>query len=432
MLTALLCFTLSLNACSNDADVAKTTTNQGYELTKSNIAPDTLPDISDTDYAAFVNSANQFGLELAQEVTNSNSTTKTKNGVFSPISALMSLAMLYGGAENEVAAAMKATLHDELPAGQYHVAQNRLRRELQSYNYEGSGSSGETLRIEIEPANSLFAEKTVAIKSAFLDLLGQQYDSGVYLTDFLNDPDTARSAINGWVEDKTHNRIKELLQPGDVTRDTTFVLVNGMYLYASWQDRFLSTETTKAAFTTLAGQNVIVDIMHQTESFLYKATSPFEIVKLPYANNKLFLTLVLPKAGSFEAVRDAITNDWLQEATSDLSPTGIKLGLPKFSVETEQLKLMDALGNLGLWKAGKDITGISTTPVVVDDVIQKAFIGTNEAGTEAAAATAVTLTRGSAIESVPLTFDRPFLFFVQTEGGLVLFSGQIVDPTSTS
>jgi serpin B len=54
----------------------------------------------------------------------------------------------------------------------------------------------------------------------------------------------------------------------------------------------------------------------------------------------------------------------------------------------------------------------------------------DEDGTEAAAATAVIGTNGVPPTPIPVTLDRPFLFFVQDKTGLVLFAGQIVDPTS--
>jgi len=68
--------------------------------------------------------------------------------------------------------------------------------------------------------------------------------------------------------------------------------------------------------------------------------------------------------------------------------------------------------------------------VWISDVFQQAFIGVDEAGTEAAAATAVALTGTSAPTDIgELNVDRPFLFFIHDLNGVVLFSGQVVDPT---
>jgi serpin B len=431
-LSSSLFVVLALGGCSNDADVAENNMGSENTLARSDVAPDTTPDISDTDFAAFIASANEFGLDLAQQVASTGALDKTKNGVFSPISALTALAMAYAGAEGDVAAAMKRALHDELAAEQYHVAQNRLMRELQGYNYSSLDEFGEPVRVELAPANSLWADKTAGIKTLFLDTMSRQYDAGVHLVDFRNGTESARLAINDWVEDKTKDKIKELLSKGDVDSSTQFVLVNALYLFANWQNLFMKESTSEAPFTTLNGDLVSVSTMHQTEPMLYKTTESFDVVQLPYVTGKLHLTVVLPKAGQFETVRSAVSADWLDSANSGLTSENVALSLPKFQIETAQMRLIPALEALGFFDAGSTLSGIGDEPVAISEVIQKAFIGTDESGTEAAAATAVGLATGLPSQSVVVTCDRPFLFFIQAESGLVLFSGQVVDPTQKS
>ena len=108
--------------------------------------------------------------------------------------------------------------------------------------------------------------------------------------------------------------------------------------------------------------------------------------------------------------------------------------MPKFKIETPQMPLTQSLQALGMSIAFgpyADFSGISIVdPVAISRVIQKAFIGVDEDGTEAAAATAVVLD-GLAIvkDPIPVAFDRPFLFFIQDKTGLALFAGHVVDPT---
>jgi serpin B len=421
---------VALVGCAKNADVASGQTDNAAELTRSEVPPEDNPEIADADYAAFIASANRFGLELAQEVADSGALSKTKNGVFSPVSALVALSMTYGAAEGDVAAAMKATLHDELGAEQYHVAQNRMLRQLASYGYEGKDAEGQTMRVEIAPANSLWAERSAGIKTPFLDLMSREYDSGVFQTNFQDSPEQSRLAINAWVDEKTKAKIPELLVKGDIDSTTEFVLVNALYFYANWSELFPKTSTQRENFDTLAGSSVTVDMMHRTGQFAYRATDDYEVIQIPYVHGQLHLTLLLPKAGQFETVRKSMSGDFLAEATSGLVSTEVALGLPKFEITTGQLKLKDALAALGFFDGGAELTGLGEQPVVIAGVVQKAFIGTDEAGTEAAAATAVMTVGGIPQKPVALTFNRPFLFFVQAESGLVLFSGQVVDPTS--
>jgi serine protease inhibitor len=65
-------------------------------------------------------------------------------------------------------------------------------------------------------------------------------------------------------------------------------------------------------------------------------------------------------------------------------------------------------------------------------VFHKAFVRVDEKGTEAAAATAVSMVAGSAMPPKAAEFiaDHPFLFFIRDEAsGLVLFQGRVADPS---
>jgi serpin B len=399
---------------------------------RSQLSVVTTPDISDSEYAAFISDSNAFGLELLQKL-NADQGLTTKNGVFSPTSAQLALAMTYGAAVGDTATAMKATLHDNLGATKYHAGCNRLQRDLASRNYNVTDSNGYTRRIELAPANSLWTDRTMSIKTAFLDLLGQQYDTGMWRVDFMGQPDPARLAINAWVMDRTHDRIQDLLQAGDVSIDTRFVLVNALYFYGTWLNIFDKAATQPSVFHTLAGTDVDASTMHETKSLQYKAASNFEVLQLPYVTNNLRMTLVLPSSGQFETVRAQLSSQWLSDATTGLASNYVQLSLPKFKITTPQLMLAESLKSLGMsiaFSDSADFTGMTDESLYISKVIQKAFIGIDEDGTEAAAATAVIGEYASLPPTpIPMVFDRPFLFFIQDKTGLVLFAGQVVDPT---
>jgi serpin B len=416
------------------AGTANTGGTNDVAALRSTLPPVTTPDISDSDYATFISGANTFGLALGQNVTTSNS-LKAKNSVFSPTSAQIALAMTYGGAVGNTAAAMKTTLGDNLASGKYHAGCNRLLRDLASRNSSYTDPMGNVKRIELTPTNSLWVERTMSVKSAFLDLLSQQYDSGMWAVDFIGQPDPARLAINAWVSDHTHSRINDLLQSGDVNSATRFVLVNALYLYASWSTLFDKRSTASAVFHTLAGTDVSADTLHSSSYLQYKSTASFDVLELPYFSGDLWMTIVLPQTGQFEATRSQISGSWISGAMAGLARTYVTLALPKFTISTAQLKLAEPLKAMGMGVAfdsmAADFSGISNDkPLYLSDVIQKAFIGVDEDGTEAAAATAV-FGSGAGLPPPPTPFiiDRPFLFFIQDTTGLVVFSGQVVDPT---
>lgn len=402
------------------------------QTTRSDVVPITNPDITDAEYAQFIQDANAFGFQLAQKAEAVNNLT-TGNVAFSPSSAQIALAMAYAGAAGDTATAMASTLHDGFGSAKYHAGCNRMLRDLKSRNYEGkSPFASEPLRIELAPANSLWTEQTLNVKTSFLDLLSQNYDSGMQRVNFLTAAEPARLAINQWVMDHTHDKIKDLLNPGDVDASTRLVLVNALYLYANWAELFDASITKPAAFNTLAGAQVQADMMHDTRDLEYKSTDQFEVVKLPYVTQSLWMTLVLPKAGQFEAVRAAAAAPWLTEVTSGLTSHNVQLSLPKFKIETAQIDLTEPLKQLGMGAAfggTANFTGIADSTLFITKVVQKAFIGVDEKGTEAAAATALAMAGAVPAQPITLTFDRPFLFFIQDKTGLVLFSGHVVDPT---
>jgi serpin B len=70
----------------------------------------------------------------------------------------------------------------------------------------------------------------------------------------------------------------------------------------------------------------------------------------------------------------------------------------------------------------------------ISDVIHRATISVGEAGTEAAAATAVVMPPSAIPEDlVTVVVDRPFLFLIRdVQTGTVLFVGRVVDPTSSA
>jgi len=79
------------------------------------------------------------------------------------------------------------------------------------------------------------------------------------------------------------------------------------------------------------------------------------------------------------------------------------------------------------WAAFSGIDGIGQ--LKIDDTYHKAFVSVDEAGTEAAAATAVVIVPPALPLEVRL--DRPFLFMIRDiETGAILFLGRVVNPVA--
>ena len=108
--------------------------------------------------------------------------------------------------------------------------------------------------------------------------------------------------------------------------------------------------------------------------------------------------------------------------------------MPKFTYES-QLRLKETLAAMGMPAAfgDADFSGMDGTRLLfIDNVYRKAFVSVDEAGTEAAAATAVVVAKlGMPEEPVEVTIDQPFVFLIRDiESGAILFLGHVVNPAA--
>ena len=78
-----------------------------------------------------------------------------------------------------------------------------------------------------------------------------------------------------------------------------------------------------------------------------------------------------------------------------------------------------------------DFSGMTgTRELFIGEVLHKSFVSVDEAGTEAAAATAVVMELTAIPDTqVELTVDRPFIFLIRDlETGTILFVGRVANP----
>lgn len=420
---------------ASDADAGVTgESSEQVEAVRGTAQAEQSPKIDDAAYQKLIAQLNKFGFDLGRKQAELNNLS-TENIVYSPLSASIALSMTYAGARTTTADAFNMVLGGGIDADDYHTGINRLLRQLASRVRSEQVAPCDLRKIELNIADRVYVDKALSLEPEFLDLLSRHYDIGAHTEDFRNAYEPARLRINDWVAAETRERIKNLLIPGDLDEWTRLVLVNALYFYGSWETPFIKHATRDEDFHTLAGKTVKAPTMHSFGSLRYRQGDGFAAVELPYVGRELQMFLVLPNEGQFETVRDAASAEWLKTAADGAETRNVSLALPKFEM-TVRFHLSESLIELGLATAfssvDADFRGITgDEPLWISHVIQKAFIKVDEKGTEAAAATAVTISAGSAAPAdiVSLNIDRPFLFFIRDVNGAVLFSGQVVDPT---
>jgi serpin B len=398
----------------------------GGEVLKSDKERITSPDVNPSEQALLVEGNSAFAFELYQALKEEEG-----NLFYSPHSISVALAMTYAGARNQTAEQMAATLKFMLEQDRLHPAFNWLDAELAKRGEGAEGKDGEGFRLNI--VNAIWGQKDYTFLSDFLDVLAENYGAGLRILDFINETEQSRLAINQWISDQTEGRIEDLIPQGAIDALTRLVLTNAIYFNAAWEYPFNEDMTADGPFYLLDGGQVSVPMMKQTEAFGYTEGEGYQVVELQYDGNELSMVVLLPEAGNFEAFEEGLQAQQVYDIISGLQTTGVTLTMPKFEFDSE-FSLKDTLAEMGMpiaFSGEADFSGMTgNRELFISDVVHKAFVAVDEAGTEAVAATTVIMP-GSAEPEPPVevTIDHPFIFLIRDiETGAILFVGRVMNP----
>jgi serpin B len=379
----------------------------------------------------FAEDNNDFALAIYEQLRQ-----RSGNLFFSPFSIRIALGMTQAGARGETAAQMGAALrmvsYDQTP----HDASAEI---IQRLNAAGGGA------YEMAVANSLWGQKGAPLEPAFVDLIARSYGAGMYLVDFRGDGETACVTINQWVEDTTRQKIRELIPAGSLNALTRLVLVNAVYFKGRWVLPFPMEATRDEPFHVEGGGKVRAPLMRQQKEIRYLQAEGYQAVELAYRGGDLSMLVLLPdRKDGLRHLEKRLTARMLHECRAQMSGREVKLWLPRFTITWGSVNLRDQLAALGMPLAfdpfQADFSGINgqepphEESVFISAVFHKTFVEVNEEGTEAAAATAVTMMlRGRPPVRPPRipTFraDHPFLFAIcERETGAIVFLGRVADP----
>ncbi|MHC4915373.1 MAG: sigma-70 family RNA polymerase sigma factor [Planctomycetota bacterium] len=387
--------------------------------------PAQRPAASEAGVMVAAKSANAFGLDLYAKLAEEK---KGENVFFSPFSISTALSMTYAGARGNTAAQMKKVLRYELADAKVHAAVGAMVEDMNAAGAEG--------KFQLSVANALWGQKNYKFLDPFLALNKRDYGAGFRLVDYAGDTEGARKEINAWVEEKTRDKVKELLKPGILDALTRLVLTNAVYFKADWEMQFDSRSTRERPFRLAGGKAVKAPTMSRTDHFLHAAIpdSKLQLAELAYKGDRFAMVILLPDAvDGLPALEKSLTAEKISDWVGLVRKRRVMVSLPKFSV-TSEFRLDKQLKALGMPDAFNDATadfsGIDGKKhwLYIQAVVHKAFVDVTERGTEAGAATAVVM----GVRSMPpqFTCDRPFLYLIRDKvTGAILFMGRVTDPT---
>jgi len=371
-----------------------------------------------------VSANNQFAFDLYSRYK-----SKEGNIFYSPYSISLALAMTYEGARGETAEEIQAVFHFPQDAN--------MRRESYLDLYQEINKKDK--KYKLSTANALWAQENYKFLEDYFNLVEKYYHGKTTNLDFINETEKSRLTINGWVEEKTNNKIKDLIPFGLLSPLTRLVLTNAIYFKGFWLKQFDKKGTKEEEFRVSPNNTISVPMMHlaaqEKPNLNYAETNELQILELPYDGNELSMIILLPKGDDLKAVEGSLNSEKLSEWKKLLRNEKVNVYLPKFKFETKYSMAQD-LEDMGMsiaFGGDADFSGMTgEKDLFIGEVIHQAFVDVNEEGTEAAAATAVAGHRGISTPKQTKIFkvDHPFIFIIQdNETGNIIFIGRVSDPT---
>lgn len=375
----------------------------------------------DEKSAQLVEADNTFGLEIFQKI---RAASDEENIMISPLSISVALAMAYNGADNETKTEMEKTLKvNGLTTEQINASYKLLLAALQSLDKN----------VAFELANAIFYTQGFSVKQNFMDINQNVYDAEVQDIDF-GSP-SAVPTINNWVADKTHDKIKTIidrLSPLD-----RMVLLNAVYFNGIWTKQFDEKGTHMLDFYKTDGTTMEVAMMTKEEKLDYTSNSLFDAVKMPYGNGQYNMVLFLPSEGknSQNIIDNLSASNWKKWMESFSTEDYVIITMPRFKFAFE-MPLENILKEMGMLKAfdsqAADFSNITDEDLFISRVLHKSFIDLNETGTEAAAVTAIIFRTTSTGNEPPKKYfnvNKPFVFAItEKDTGAILFMGEVNHP----
>ncbi|XP_063903037.1 alaserpin-like isoform X2 [Zophobas morio] len=334
--------------------------------------------------------------------------TSPGNIIFSPINLHAVLSMVYQGAQGTTAEKFASSLK---------VPEAKIARDGYSVIMQRLIS---VPKVSILIANKVYLMEGPTLLPDFSEAVTKDFLSDVQLLNF-GDQTAAAATINTWVEEKTQEKIKDLVKEEDLNESTRLVLVNAIYFKATWMYVFDEATITEPFYLNDV-DSVNVPMMHMRKTLCFN----------------IFKDLEAKMRDGIAELEKKLATVNLAKITSKVYNQPVTLTLPKFKFE-QTIDLEDSLTKLGLGeiydRSAANFSGMITSkePLHVSKVIQKVFFQVNEDGSDAPPTPAISGRRDGWYDperNITITADRPFLFVLleKSTGTHILFSGKIMNP----
>jgi serpin B len=368
-------------------------------------------------------SENEFAYKLYHQLD-----SKPGNLFFSPLSVSIAMAMPYVGARGTTAESFRKVFGYGLPPEEEGKSIGELIEEKTSTN------KAYTMRI----ADTLWVQSGFIVRPAYASAIQTDFGAKIQGLDFKNAKSEAANTINNWATENSLNKLPSLWMPSYFDGGTPILITNAVYFKAKWKTPFPARYTKGKDFHLDAERTIQVLMMHEISLKCKIGTAEnVSIVELPYENSSIVMDLILPQhIRELVKVEKRLSGSYIKTITRNLKDVSAELWLPKAMLKSriDLTKPLEAMGLSDSMKSTADFGGISEQKgMYIGGIIQSAFVGIDEEGTEAGAVTMakmhITISDGLPYEKV--TFNHPYVLLIRdTSDQTVLFMGRIADPSN--
>ena len=235
--------------------------------------------------------------------------------------------------------------------------------------------------------------------------------------------------INNWISSKTNGLIKNLIDQSYINMSTLMILVNTLYFKSKWRFEFDKSNTHDDSFRTSKDKIQTVELMYTKNSYLYYENENIQLIEIPYKDQNYVMRVLLPRYN----VKEVRTN--ISDLSNRLHNEKVSLYLPKFKIDI-RMDLTELFKDIGINllfdrdKASlKNILDNKNLPnIYVNNLIHQSVIIVDEEGTEAAAATAITMFLNCSVPTTEITYifraDHTFQYqILHKPTQTILFNG---------
>lgn len=373
----------------------------------------------------YADSLDSFWTELNTAIL---SGANGSNVTCSPVNIYMALSMLAEITDGE----SRQQILDILGADSIESLRTQAKQVWQGH-YNNDQLSTSIL------ANSLWLQENYGFNMDTANLLAQNYYASVFEGNLGSQE--MNEVLKTWLNQETGGLLNDQIQNVSMDPNTVLALASTIYYQVQWVNKFAEEKTTDGTFHGAKGDTT-AEFMNKTLTYgPYYWGEHFGAVALGLEDGSR-MWLFLPDEGVAPEEIVEEVHAFLQKhphhynsGYENRKDIQVNLSLPKFDINAD-LHLEDTLKSMGITDVF-DVTQADFTPILpnaddgyISDVKHAARVTIDEEGVTAAAFTLI-LRCGSAMppdDEVDFVLDRPFLFCVESEDDLPLFTGIVNEP----